>query len=37
MMSSTDYSEDAIVEQPAIALFKELGYEIAKRLDEATA
>ena len=28
-MSSTDYSEDAIVEQPAIALFKQLGYETA--------
>jgi len=28
-MSSTDYSEDAIVEQPAVALFKQLGYETA--------
>lgn len=26
---STDYSEDALVEQPAIALFAELGYETA--------
>ena len=25
----TDFSEDALVEQPAIALFKELGYETA--------
>ena len=28
-MSSLEYSEDALVEQPAIALFAELGYEIA--------
>jgi type I restriction enzyme R subunit len=26
---STDYSEDTLVEQPAIALFRELGYETA--------
>ena len=26
---STDFSEDTLVEQPAIALFKELGYETA--------
>ena len=26
---STDYSEDTLVEQPAIALFAELGYETA--------
>ena len=26
---STDFSEDALVEQPTIALFKELGYETA--------
>ncbi len=26
---STDYSEDALVEQPAIALFSQLGYETA--------
>jgi type I restriction enzyme, R subunit len=28
-MTSTDYSENALVEQPAIALFEELGYETA--------
>ncbi len=26
---TTDYSEDTLVEQPAIALFVELGYETA--------
>ena len=26
---STDYSEDTLVEQPAIALFSELGYDTA--------
>ena len=26
---STDFSEDTLVEQPAIALFSELGYETA--------
>jgi type I restriction enzyme, R subunit len=28
-MSSTDFSENALVEQPAIALYEELGYEAA--------
>src|SRR5690349_14136073 len=28
-MSSTDYSENTLVEQPAIGLFKELGYAAA--------
>ena len=28
-MTSTDFSEDTLVEQPAIALFSELGYETA--------
>ena len=28
-MTSTDYSEDALVEQPTIALFCQLGYETA--------
>tara|TARA_R110002111_G_scaffold18931_1_gene46157 strand:- start:5375 stop:8587 length:3213 start_codon:yes stop_codon:yes gene_type:complete len=31
---STDYSEDTLVEQPAIALFKELGYETANCYNE---
>ena len=29
-----DYSEDALVEQPAIALFKELGWETANCFNE---
>lgn len=33
-MTSTDYSEDALVEQPAIALFAELGYETANAFHE---
>ena len=28
-MSSTDFSENALVEQPAIALFEDLGYATA--------
>jgi type I restriction enzyme, R subunit len=28
-MTNTDFSENALVEQPAIALFEELGYEAA--------
>ncbi|MDA0661189.1 MAG: hypothetical protein O3C60_20500 [Planctomycetota bacterium] len=28
-MTHTDYSDDTLVEQPAIALFAELGYETA--------
>ena len=28
---STDYSEDALVEQPVIALFNQLGYETGRR------
>ncbi len=31
---SGDYSENALVEQPAIALFANLGYETAKCFDE---
>jgi type I restriction enzyme R subunit len=31
---STDYSEDALVEQPAIALFEELGYAAANCFHE---
>lgn len=33
---STDYSEDTLVEQPAIALFEELGYETANCFHEKT-
>ncbi len=29
-----DYSEDALIEQPAIALFAELGYETANCFNE---
>ena len=32
---STDYSEDTLVEQPAIALFEELGYETANCFHES--
>ena len=31
---SSDYSEDTLVEQPAIALFAELGYETANCFHE---
>lgn len=31
---STDYSEDTLVEQPAIALFHQLGYETANCFNE---
>lgn len=34
MVSSNDFSEDALVEQPAIALFDELGYETASCFHE---
>jgi len=33
---SNDFSEDTLVEQPAIALFKELGYETANCFYETT-
>ena len=33
---STDFSEDTLVEQPAIALFDELGYDIANCFHEKT-
>lgn len=33
-MGSTHYSEDTLVEQPAIKLFEELGWEIANCLNE---
>ena len=33
-MNSSDYSEDTLVEQPAIALFAELGYETANCFHE---
>ena len=33
---STDFSEDTLVEQPAIALFAELGYETANCFNEKT-
>ncbi len=36
MNSANDYSEDKLVEQPAIALFEELGYETANCFREHT-
>ena len=33
-MTSADFSEDALVEQPAIALFEELGYDAANCFGE---
>jgi type I restriction enzyme R subunit len=35
-MSLHDYGEDALIEQPAIRLFEELGWETANCLDEVT-